>query len=40
VLAEPDVTVRDGVRVIGLLGRPGRPPRVIGVRTGKGELSS
>ena len=40
VLAEPGVTVRDGVRVIGLLGRPGRPPRVIGVRTGQGELSS
>jgi 2-polyprenyl-6-methoxyphenol hydroxylase-like FAD-dependent oxidoreductase len=40
VLAEPGVTVRDGVRVTGLLGRPGRPPRVIGVRTGQGELSS
>ncbi len=40
VLAEPGVMVRDGVRVIGLLGRPGRPPRVIGVRTGHGELSS
>jgi 2-polyprenyl-6-methoxyphenol hydroxylase-like FAD-dependent oxidoreductase len=43
VLAEPGVTVRDGVRVTGLLGRPGwpgRPPHVIGVRTGQGELSS
>lgn len=40
VLAEPGVTVRDGVRVIGLLGRPGQPPRVIGVRTGQGELPS
>jgi 2-polyprenyl-6-methoxyphenol hydroxylase-like FAD-dependent oxidoreductase len=40
VLAEPGVTVRDGVRVTGLAGRPGRPPRVTGIRTGLGELSS
>ena len=40
VLAEPGVTVRDGVRVTGLLARPARPPRVTGVRTGQGELSS
>src|SRR5579863_8101311 len=32
VLAEPGVTVRHGVRVVGLAGRPGRPPRVIGIR--------
>ena len=40
VLAEPRATVRDGVRVIGLLGRPGRPPRVTGIRTDQGALSS
>ncbi len=40
VLAEPAVTVRDGVRVLGLLARPGPVPRVIGVRTDHGELAS
>ena len=46
VLAEPGVAIRDGVRIIGLLGRPGRsgrpggPPHMIGVRTGEGELRS
>src|SRR5579859_7873363 len=33
VLAEPGVTVRDGVRVTGLLARPARPHRAAGART-------
>jgi 2-polyprenyl-6-methoxyphenol hydroxylase-like FAD-dependent oxidoreductase len=40
VLAEPGVTVRDGVHVVSLLGRPGQPPRATGVRTGQGQLTS
>lgn len=37
-LAEPGVTLRGGVRVTGLLAVPGRPPRVTGVRTARGEV--
>jgi 2-polyprenyl-6-methoxyphenol hydroxylase-like FAD-dependent oxidoreductase len=40
VLAQPGVTVRDRIRVTGLLGRPGRPPRVTGVRAGQDKLWS
>jgi len=35
--AEPRVRLRGGVRVLGLLGTPGQPPRVTGVRTDRGE---
>jgi 2-polyprenyl-6-methoxyphenol hydroxylase-like FAD-dependent oxidoreductase len=38
VLAEPAVTLRCGVRVIGLLPNPGRPPHVIGLRTDQGDV--
>ena len=40
VLAQPRVSVRDGMRVTALVSRPGRPPRVIGVHTGHGEIRS
>ena len=40
VLAEAGVTVRDGVRVVGLCARPGTPPHVAGLRTDQGELLS
>ncbi len=39
-LAEPRVSMRYGVRVIGLTAAAGRPPRVSGVRTSKGELAA
>ena len=35
---EPGMDTRGGVRVIGLLAEPGRPPRVVGVRTDRGEV--
>lgn len=37
---EPGVTVRPGVRALGLLVQSSRPPHVIGVRTDQGELVS
>jgi 2-polyprenyl-6-methoxyphenol hydroxylase-like FAD-dependent oxidoreductase len=37
VLEEPGVTLRCGVRVIGLLAAAGEPPHVTGVRTKKGD---
>jgi 2-polyprenyl-6-methoxyphenol hydroxylase-like FAD-dependent oxidoreductase len=40
VLAEPAVTLRCGVRVIGLLAVPAQPPHVIGLRTNQGDLSA
>ncbi len=40
VLGEPGVTVRDSVRVVGLVARPGRPAHVIGLRTDRGRISS
>jgi hypothetical protein len=40
VVDEPGVTVRLGVRVAGLLARPGQPAHVIGVRTDQEEVSS
>jgi 2-polyprenyl-6-methoxyphenol hydroxylase-like FAD-dependent oxidoreductase len=39
-LAEPGVTLRYGVRVTGLLARPGRPPHVTGVRTSRGDAAA
>jgi flavin-dependent dehydrogenase len=36
VAAEPGVTVRSGIRVMGLLARSGSPPQVTGVRTSEG----
>jgi 2-polyprenyl-6-methoxyphenol hydroxylase-like FAD-dependent oxidoreductase len=39
-LEEPGVTVRPGVRALGLLARPGQPPHAIGIRTDDGELVS
>jgi 2-polyprenyl-6-methoxyphenol hydroxylase-like FAD-dependent oxidoreductase len=38
VLTEPGVTMRYGVRVVGLLAMPGTPPQVTGVRTDQGDL--
>jgi 2-polyprenyl-6-methoxyphenol hydroxylase-like FAD-dependent oxidoreductase len=44
VRAEPRVTLRAGVKVTGLLAEPGRrrgePPRVTGVRTGRGAIAA
>jgi 2-polyprenyl-6-methoxyphenol hydroxylase-like FAD-dependent oxidoreductase len=40
VLAEPRVTLRCGVRVIGLLAQGGQPPHVTGVRTDQGDLAA
>jgi 2-polyprenyl-6-methoxyphenol hydroxylase-like FAD-dependent oxidoreductase len=40
VLAEAGVTVRTGVRVVGLSARPGPLPHVVGLRTDHGELPS
>ncbi len=37
---EPRVIVRGGCRTVGLLGRPGDPPRVLGVRTNQGDIRS
>jgi hypothetical protein len=36
--AQTGVTVRGGVRVTGLISKPGRPPHVTGVRTDDGDL--
>jgi 2-polyprenyl-6-methoxyphenol hydroxylase-like FAD-dependent oxidoreductase len=38
--AEPGVTVRDGVRVVGLLTEPGAPPHVTGVHTDGGAITA
>lgn len=38
--AEPGVTVRHGVTVTGLLADATDPPRVLGVRTGQGDVSA
>ncbi len=38
VAEEPKVTVRTGVKVVGLLSRPGGPPHVTGARTNDGEV--
>lgn len=40
VLAEPGVTLRYGVRAIGLLAMPGTPPQVTGVRTDQGDFAA
>lgn len=40
VLDEPRVAVRPGTRVPKLLARPGKPPRVVGVRTDRGDVVS
>jgi 2-polyprenyl-6-methoxyphenol hydroxylase-like FAD-dependent oxidoreductase len=34
------VTLRFGVRALGLMSKPGQPPHVVGVRTDEGELSA
>ena len=39
-LAEPGVTVRRGVRAVGLVSCGGQPPHVIGLRTDRGTLLS
>jgi 2-polyprenyl-6-methoxyphenol hydroxylase-like FAD-dependent oxidoreductase len=36
VSSEPRVTIRPGIKVVGLLARPGHPPHVVGVRTSSG----
>jgi 2-polyprenyl-6-methoxyphenol hydroxylase-like FAD-dependent oxidoreductase len=38
--AEPGVTLRCGVRALGLLAVPGEPPQVTGVRTDQGDLAA
>jgi 2-polyprenyl-6-methoxyphenol hydroxylase-like FAD-dependent oxidoreductase len=38
--AEPGVTLRYGMRAIGLTAAPGRPPHVTGVHTDHGEVSA
>ncbi|TQM11985.1 NAD(P)/FAD-dependent oxidoreductase [Pseudonocardia kunmingensis] len=38
--AEPGVEVRHGVQVTGLAAEPGDPPRIRGVRTGRGGLTT
>jgi 2-polyprenyl-6-methoxyphenol hydroxylase-like FAD-dependent oxidoreductase len=40
ILAEPGVTLRSGVRVLGLLAVPGEPPHVTGVRTDDGDIGA
>jgi hypothetical protein len=40
VADEPNITVRGGVRVLGLLAGPGKPPHITGVRTSNGEVSA
>jgi 2-polyprenyl-6-methoxyphenol hydroxylase-like FAD-dependent oxidoreductase len=40
ILAQPGVTLRCGVRVVGLLAKPGAPPHVTGVRMNRGELAA
>src|SRR5579885_451744 len=40
VLAEPRVTLRYGVRAMGLLAAAGRPPHVTGVRTSESQLAA
>ncbi len=40
VSAERGVTLRPGVRVTGLVGRPGQPPHVTGVRSDRGTLAA
>jgi 2-polyprenyl-6-methoxyphenol hydroxylase-like FAD-dependent oxidoreductase len=40
VLAQHGVTVRDQIRVRGVLARPGRSPHVIGLRTDRGQMAS
>jgi 2-polyprenyl-6-methoxyphenol hydroxylase-like FAD-dependent oxidoreductase len=40
VLGESGVTMRCGVRVMGLLAEPGKPPHVTGVRTDQGNLAA
>ena len=37
---EPGVEIRSGVRVSGLLARPGKPPHVTGVQTTEGNVSA
>jgi 2-polyprenyl-6-methoxyphenol hydroxylase-like FAD-dependent oxidoreductase len=39
-LAEPGVTLRRGVRAIGLLAAADKPPRVTGVRTSQGDVAA
>jgi 2-polyprenyl-6-methoxyphenol hydroxylase-like FAD-dependent oxidoreductase len=39
-LAEPSVTVRYGVRVVGLCAVPGQPPHVTGLRTDQGACAA
>jgi 2-polyprenyl-6-methoxyphenol hydroxylase-like FAD-dependent oxidoreductase len=40
ILAERGVTLQSGVRVLGLLGVPGEPPHVTGVRTDDGDIGA
>jgi 2-polyprenyl-6-methoxyphenol hydroxylase-like FAD-dependent oxidoreductase len=40
VLSESSVTMRCGVRAIGLLAKPGKPPHVTGVRTDHGDFAA
>ncbi len=40
VVLEPGVTLRYGVRVVGLLAEPGTPPRVTGLRTDQEEIDA
>src|SRR5262245_8724247 len=40
LVAEPEVTLRCGVRVVGLRAAPGEPPRVTGVRTEQGDVGA
>ncbi len=40
ILAAPGVTLRDGVRVLGLLALPGEPPHVTGVRTDHDDIGA
>jgi hypothetical protein len=37
-MREPSIRTRGGVRITGLLGRPGRLPEVTGVRTSEGQV--
>jgi 2-polyprenyl-6-methoxyphenol hydroxylase-like FAD-dependent oxidoreductase len=40
VVEQPGVTLRCGVRALGLLAAPGSPPRVTGVRTDEGDVAA
>src|SRR5262249_33576019 len=40
VAAEPGLTLRFGVRATGLRARSGQPPRVVGLRTDRGDVDA